>query len=114
MDATDKATSTAMHTDMVPVWDPLVRVFHWSLAAIVLIDWLTDEPRWMHVWLGYLAVALVVTRVIWGFIGPTHARLRTSSRARARRSTTFSGSCGSRRGVISVTARPAPPWSLPC
>jgi len=74
MNATNKTTSTSMHADAVPVWDLFVRVSHWSLAAIVLIDWLTDEPRWMHVWLGYLAVALVVMRVIWGFAGPEHAR----------------------------------------
>ena len=43
----------------VPVWDPLVRLSHWLLAAAVLVDWITDEPRWMHVWLGYLVVALV-------------------------------------------------------
>jgi cytochrome b len=74
MDATNTVTSRSMPADSVPVWDPLVRVFHWSLAATVLIDWLTDEPRWMHVWLGYLAAGLVMLRVIWGFVGPEHAR----------------------------------------
>src|SRR5262249_6463835 len=39
-----------------------------------IIDWFTDEPRWMHVWLGYVAAILVVLRVLWGFIGPGHAR----------------------------------------
>jgi cytochrome b len=58
----------------VRVWDPFIRVAHWLLAAIVLIDWFTDEPRWMHVWLGYLALALVVLRVVWGFVGSEHAR----------------------------------------
>lgn len=58
----------------VRVWDPFIRIAHWSLAAIILIDWFTDEPRWMHVWLGYLALALVVLRVIWGFVGSEHAR----------------------------------------
>ncbi len=56
------------------VWDPYVRVSHWLLASAVLIDWATDEPRWMHVWLGYCAAALVVLRVIWGFVGPENAR----------------------------------------
>jgi cytochrome b len=58
----------------VRVWDPFVRISHWLLAAAVLIDWFTDEPRWMHVWLGYLAAILVALRVLWGFVGPTHAR----------------------------------------
>lgn len=58
----------------VRVWDPLVRLCHWLLATVVLVDWFTDEPRWMHVWLGYTAATLVVLRVIWGFIGSENAR----------------------------------------
>jgi len=58
----------------VRVWDPFVRISHWLLATAVLVDWFTDEPRWMHVWLGYLAATLVVLRVLWGFAGPGHAR----------------------------------------
>jgi cytochrome b len=58
----------------VRVWDPLIRVVHWLLAAAVLIDWFTDEPLWMHTWLGYLAFALIVLRIIWGFVGPEGAR----------------------------------------
>jgi cytochrome b len=58
----------------VRVWDPLVRAVHWLLAAVVIIDWFTDEPLWMHTWLGYLALALVVLRIVWGFVGPEHAR----------------------------------------
>jgi cytochrome b len=58
----------------VRVWDPLVRSVHWLLAAAVIVDWATDEPLWMHSWLGYLALALVVVRVAWGFVGPEHAR----------------------------------------
>ena len=58
----------------VRVWDPFVRVCHWLLATVVLVDWLTDEPRWMHVWLGYIAVTLMLLRIIWGFIRPEYAR----------------------------------------
>src|SRR5215470_10972612 len=58
----------------VKVWDLFVRVFHWSLATAVLIAWATDEPIWLHSWLGYLAAILVVLRVIWGFIGAEQAR----------------------------------------
>jgi cytochrome b len=61
----------------VRVWDPFVRVFHWMLAGAVLICWFTDEPLSLHTWLGYLAAALVILRVIWGFIGTEHARFVT-------------------------------------
>ena len=63
-----------MQTIEIRVWDPLIRVVHWLLAAAVLIDWATDEPRWMHVWLGYLAGALIILRTVWGFAGPENAR----------------------------------------
>jgi cytochrome b len=63
----------------VRVWDPLIRVIHWLLAAAVLIDWLTDEPRWMHVWLGYLVGALILVRVVWGFVGPGNSERAAES-----------------------------------
>jgi cytochrome b len=58
----------------VRVWDPLIRVVHWLLAAAILVDWFTDEPLWMHTWLGYFAAALIVLRIIWGFAGPENGR----------------------------------------
>lgn len=57
------------------VWDPLVRVFHWSLVACVLLNlFVVDDGEDLHQWLGYAAAALVGVRVVWGFIGPRHAR----------------------------------------
>jgi cytochrome b len=63
-----------MQTIEVPVWDHIVRIIHWALAATVLIAWMFDEPLWMHTWLGYAAAMLVVVRILWGFVGPEHAR----------------------------------------
>jgi cytochrome b len=60
----------------IRVWDPFVRGAHWLLALVVIIDWITDEPRWVHVWLGYLALVIVVLRIAWGFIGTEHARFK--------------------------------------
>lgn len=57
------------------VWDPLVRVFHWSLVTCVLLDlFVVEEGEVLHQWLGYAAAALVSLRVVWGFVGPRHAR----------------------------------------
>lgn len=58
----------------VQVWDPLVRIFHWTLALAFFVAYFSEEPLALHVWAGYVAGAIVVLRVLWGFIGPKHAR----------------------------------------
>lgn len=61
--------------DWVYVWDPFVRVFHWALVASFAVAYLTgDEVLGIHVWSGYAIGVMIVTRLIWGFIGPRHAR----------------------------------------
>lgn len=57
-----------------PVWDLFVRVCHWLLASAVIVAWFADEPLWLHTWLGYIAAALVILRVVWGFVGSQYAR----------------------------------------
>ena len=59
----------------ISIWDPAVRVFHWTLACLVLANyWLTESGGDVHVWLGYAAAAAVAMRIIWGFVGTRHAR----------------------------------------
>ena len=59
----------------IKVWDPLIRVFHWTLVTAFVIDYLT-ESDWMrlHANAGYVITGLLVFRLIWGFAGPRHAR----------------------------------------
>ena len=62
-------------THTIPVWDPFVRLFHWSTAALVLTSYFTtDGPRAVHFATGYAVFGLVVLRLIWGMIGSRHAR----------------------------------------
>lgn len=60
----------------VRVWDPLVRLLHWSLAACVFGAFLVEEGDTAHRVLGYIAMGLVALRVLWGFFGTPHARFR--------------------------------------
>jgi cytochrome b len=40
-----------------------------------VVAWLSaDDPRWLHLWSGYSALALVILRIVWGFLGPREAR----------------------------------------
>lgn len=59
----------------VPVWDPLVRVLHWTLALAVIVGYATgdDGGRW-HERIGYVALAAAGLRILWGFAGTVHAR----------------------------------------
>lgn len=72
----------------VKLWDPLVRLFHWSIAGIFIANYFFNEAgdSW-HQWLGYIAVLWLVVRFFWGFYGsgaarwadffPTRARLKS-------------------------------------
>ena len=57
------------------VWDPFVRFFHWTLVVAFTIAYFTeDDLLKLHVWAGYVVGALIVARLVWGFIGPSRAR----------------------------------------
>ncbi len=72
----------------IRVWDPLVRVFHWSLVTLFVFAFATgdvlDRP---HEIAGYAVLALVIIRIAWGFVGSEHARfsdfVRRPSQVRA-------------------------------
>jgi cytochrome b len=60
----------------IRLWDLPTRLFHWLFAVAVLGAIVTDllENITLHSYFGYSALVLVIFRIIWGFVGPHHAR----------------------------------------
>jgi len=66
------------------VWDLPTRVFHWLLVASLTASWITAEIGYdwteTHFLLGYCNLTLVLFRVVWGIVGPQHARFTSFMR----------------------------------
>ena len=60
--------------ETVKVWDPFVRVFHWSLVTAFFGAYFIEGGDNAHQVLGYVALGLIIARIVWGFIGSKYAR----------------------------------------
>jgi len=64
-----------MSAKQIKVWDPLVRLFHWSLVVAFAANALITDPESpLHDWIGYAIVALIGLRILWGLVGTRYAR----------------------------------------
>jgi cytochrome b len=45
------------------VWDPLVRLCHWTLAGLVVFDFVYDDGGYTHRMVGYAAAVVVLLRL---------------------------------------------------
>ena len=63
--------TTARH---IKVWDILVRTFHWTLVTSFFTGFFITDKFPLHAYAGYLIFTLVLTRIVWGFIGSPYAR----------------------------------------
>lgn len=62
----------------IHVWDLPLRLFHWSLVLAIATAYVTGEiggslADW-HGRVGVFVLGLLIFRLIWGFLGTTHAR----------------------------------------
>jgi cytochrome b len=73
-----KSHSAEFSLEPVRVWDVPVRIFHWSIVALVIAAYVTSRYNWMtcHVFVGRLILTLLIFRVLWGFWGSDTARFR--------------------------------------
>jgi len=57
----------------VRIWDLPIRLFHWVLAALVVFSYITGKVggSWLewHMKSGYAILALLLFRLLWGFVG---------------------------------------------
>jgi cytochrome b len=63
----------------IRVWDLPTRLFHWALAGLVTVSWLSGQfggQPWLewHFRFGYAILALLVFRLLWGYAGDRYAR----------------------------------------
>lgn len=73
--AVSSARASANARATLAVWDPLLRLLHWGLVAAVLVSWLgTVVLDGAHRPAGYLALGIVMLRLLWGFVGSRYAR----------------------------------------
>ena len=63
------------------VWGPIVRIAHWSVAILVVIEMLNEAGAnpW-HRYLGYAAGVIVMLRLTRGLFGSGYARLAAMAR----------------------------------
>ena len=85
-----------------------MRVLHWTLAASVLGAFFIERPRDLHEALGYVALGAVAVRLIWGVVGPEHARFAAFAPSPRRLLSLSAATCWrGASGAISGTTRPA-------
>lgn len=67
-----------MKTHPVKIWDLPTRIFHWVLVAGIFFMWysteISDSLMDRHAQVGEFLLALILFRIIWGFVGSESSR----------------------------------------
>ena len=77
----DNEAQTVQGSRPILVWDLPTRLFHWLLVALVTASFASGKiggnAMWYHERCGEAILALLIFRLVWGFIGSTPSRFRT-------------------------------------
>lgn len=105
-----------MQLKKIIVWDLPTRVGHWMLAIAFVVAYVTAESeRWrlVHVLSGSAVAAIVVFRLVWGFVGSRYARF-SEFLTTPRRVVDYTRSYmpGANTGARYIGHNPAGGWSV--
>jgi cytochrome b len=56
------------------IWSFKTRLIHWLIAVPVLVNFILEGGEFIHEALGYLALGMVIVRIVWGFVTLDQAR----------------------------------------
>jgi cytochrome b len=101
---TDADLIAKKESQRLRVWDLPVRLFHWLLAILILVSFVTGNigGNWLewHMYSGFTLLGLVLFRIVWGFVDSYHARFVNFVRGPA-------AVLSYLRAIIAGTARPS-------
>ncbi len=61
---------------LMRVWDAPTRLFHWAIVLLIAFSYVSIQKNWieLHFLSGYTLLALLLFRVVWGFVGSDTSR----------------------------------------
>ena len=61
---------------VIQLWDKAIRIYHWSQLLLLAGLWFSAEQEYLvvHQVLAYTLAALLLSRLVWGFVGSETAR----------------------------------------
>lgn len=73
----DTTTNNPPKRVFVKVWDPLVRIGHWTMVLCFCALYFRGDKFPLHAYAAYIVMAIMLVRIVWGFVGPHAARFWT-------------------------------------
>ena len=61
---------------VIQLWDKAIRIYHWSQLLLLIGLWFSAEQGYLvlHQLFAYSLAALLISRILWGFVGSETAR----------------------------------------